>query len=296
MTITFPDTNDHQTTPNDTPAQTEPIDITAAQILVDLSSSSPTPIPGTPPLGDQLRPTPPFLPISLFATGLSVPNLCTDRTGFSDFANNYLNSGVDNRIQIVLEAVKYVLSSTPRLRPRTPTPSAAAVHLKRAREALLLTNNPPRHPQLRSYRDVLESRPKPSIPPPRQLVPLGRPRPTTSPTRPPPIPYHSRPTRPASSNIDPSITTALASLPRKQLIDLLREVLGRPPLANVAPQFRSFRTPRRRAFRSRTLNSALQGRAYPAAPNQLRRSLQPQSYVFAQAHSRRQRATQRPRR
>ena len=191
MTITFNDTYDHQTTPIDSPAQTEHADTTAARILVDLSSSSTTPIPGTPPLGDQSRPSPPQLPLSLFATGLSVPDLCTDRTGLSDFANNYLDSSVDDRIRIALEAVKYVLSSTPRLRSRIPTPSAAATHLKRAREALLLVTDPSHHPQSRSYRDVLQSGPKPSTPPPRQLVPLGRPRPITPPSRPPPIPYHS---------------------------------------------------------------------------------------------------------
>jgi hypothetical protein len=302
MTITFNDTNDHQTTPTDTQAHTEHPETTAARILLNLSSApSSTPSQGTPPLGDQLRQiTLPVLPVSLFATGLSVPEICSDRTGLSEFANNYLDSDVEDRIQVVLKAVKYVLSSTPRLQLRTR--SASAQHLKLARKALLLTtNNPPRHPQQRSYRDVLESRPKPSQPPPRQLVPLGRPRPPLAPsTGPPPIPWHSRPTRPASLDVNPLITAALASLPRKQLIDLLREVLGRPPLANVAPQFGTFRASRRRAFRAFTLKSAPQKRAYPGklTPINFHRRRQPldsQSDVFSQTHPRKQRVSQQAR-
>jgi hypothetical protein len=298
MTITFPDTNDHQTTPDDTPAQTEPIDITAAQILIDLSSPSSTTSQGTPPLGDQLQSSTPIpRPISLFATGLSVPELCSNRTGLSDFANNYLDSSVEERIQIILKSVRYILSSTPRLRPRASTCSASAQHLKLARRALLSTvKNPPHHPQLRSYRDALESRPKQPTPTPRQLVPLGRPRPKAAPSSPgppPPIPHHSRPL-PAGS---PPI--GFDSLTRKQLIDLLREVLKFDPLAFGTPQFSSPRH-RRRAFRGNSTTAAQNSRAYSksSTPTQLhhRSPLISQSHAFSAAHPRRRRLQQRARR
>ena len=305
MTITFNDSHDRQTTPTDNHAPAELNDTTAAQILIDLSSPAPSPTsppsPGTPPLGDR---SPPILPIDLLESGLSIPEICSDRTGLSPFVNEFLDSDVEVRIQITLKAVNYILSSTPRLRsnPRSTRP---AQHLSQARAALLaLTKKhiPPPQPQgpsQRSYRDAVHTRPKPPSPPPRRLVPLNRPRQTLpSPTRPPPIPWHSRPA--STSPLPSPVHTAgdLAKLSRKQLIDLLLDASPKGPLHTGAPQFGAFRAGQRRAFRPLTLNSVLTTGAYTPgyAPTRLlpsQRFLPSQDHAFAQTNPRRQRLAQR---
>jgi len=293
MTITFNGSDNHQTTPTNTQAHTEHPETTAARILVELSSSSTSPPAGTPPLGDPS----PLYHFTESNRHLSVSDICSNRAGLSEGVIEFLETPVDIRVEILLKTVTQLIATTPPLRrkirfatrqPKQTGPSLAS--------RISRYNQPPpqqQQPRPRSYRDAVNTRPKPILkttaPLARQLIPLNQPRPATQPRPgPPPIPHHSRPA-PAGSP-----PKGFDSLTRQQLIDLLREVLKIDPLAFGTPQTSTFRTTRRRAFRTKTLNSASNplNSASDLLPLHHRRPLAPQSHVFSQAHPRRQRPLQ----
>jgi hypothetical protein len=298
MTITLLDSHDRQTPTIDNHAPTEHPDTIAAQILVNLSSSSSTTSPGTPPLGD---PTP-LYHLTESNAHLSVSDICHNRAGLSKGVVDYLESPIDVRVEILLKTVTQLIATTPPLRSHKPrfgtrrpkqTPPSLA-------SRITWIHPPPQEqrqqPRTLTYSDAVQSRPKSALksltPLTRQLVPLNRTRPTIKPRPgPPPIPHHSRPPPPGSP------PTGFDSLSRQQLIDLLRTTLKLDPLNFGTPDFCTFRAPRHRAFRGKTLDSAHE--SLNSASNLLPRHRQPlpsQSHVFSQAHTRRQRAAQRPRR